>query len=140
FMGNRTVTVMSGSMEPAIWIGSAVVSSPVPSKDLTAGDVIVYSLAGAALPLVHRIVSIEERDGTRYYRTRGDANPTQDPAEFTLAANAWRLSYSVPFAGYLIFAVSKPAGQIATLMIPITAMVLLAGKDWVKKARRGRMH
>src|SRR5581483_3991308 len=25
FMGNRTVTVMSGSMEPAIWIGSAVV-------------------------------------------------------------------------------------------------------------------
>src|SRR5213593_4323036 len=62
-MGDRTVVIVSGSMEPSIPTGAAVIAQPVSSQVLRLGDVIVYSPnASAMLPIVHRIVKIRDEN------------------------------------------------------------------------------
>ncbi len=44
------------------------------------GDVIIFN-ANTKHPIIHRIVSIEEKNGKLYYSTKGDNNPSQLPIE-----------------------------------------------------------
>lgn len=67
--------ITSGSMAPVIRPGDLVVVAEVPPSDLEAGAVLTFREVDRGL-LTHRIVE-ELADGT--YRTRGDANPTDDP-------------------------------------------------------------
>ena len=136
FFGRRTLVILSGSMAPAIPAGSAVVVSPVPSARLVVGDVIAYAPDGAKIPIVHRIVSIRQADGAHHSVTRGDANGSDDPAEFTLPETAWRVWYSVPLAGYMIAFASSRAGMVMLVVVPALLLGLLQAVEWLKTHRR----
>lgn len=139
FAGNRTLALMGGSMEPAIHVGSAVVARPVPSQELQVGDMIVFSPGSqGALPLVHRIVAIHDRDGTRYYTTRGDANKSSDVAEISLPPTAWRVWYAVPWAGYVISFASSGTGTLVLVVLPFATLVLTSVADWLRHQIRSR--
>jgi signal peptidase len=134
FFGNRTLVILSGSMEPTIPTGGIVLAQPVPSRSLDIGDIIVYSPGSESqIPIVHRIVSISERRGTRYYTTRGDANPNIDVAEVALPATAWRVTFSAPFVGYLIAFASSPLGIFLLIVLPLIGLVVLTAWDWVRQ-------
>jgi signal peptidase I len=125
-IGGRTFVIVSGSMEPSIPKGAAAIALPVSSRDLSVGDVIVYSPSPqAALPIVHRIVKIDERGAVRRFTTRGDANQTADATEFSLSATAWRVWYNVPVAGYLISFAAKPMGTLAAIVFPRVSLLAL---------------
>jgi signal peptidase I len=135
-VGGRTLVIISGSMEPAIHMGAAAVLRSVPSSDLQVGDVIAYTPASAgAIPIVHRIVDITERAGQRTFTTKGDANATADVNTFTLPAKAWRVSYNIPAAGYVVNFASRPFGMFLFIVIPA---LILAGLKWAewRKSRR----
>lgn len=134
--GNRTLVILSGSMEPTIHMGAAAVMKPVPSGDLQVGDVIAYTPnTKGTIPIVHRIVEITDRDGQRYYRTRGDANAGADANAFTLPATAWRLWYNIPVAGYVVAFASSRIGTLALILVPAALLTLLKIGDW-RKGRR----
>src|SRR5438045_9605064 len=76
-LGDKTYTVMGGSMEPAIHLGAAVVVEKVPAAELAPGDVITYQ-GGASLVITHRIDSIENKNGVLIFHLKGDANGTVD--------------------------------------------------------------
>jgi signal peptidase len=134
-LGARTVIIISGSMEPIIHTGSAVIARPVPAESLKVGDVIVFAPdANAVVPKVHRIVSIRLKDGVRSYTTRGDANASADPGEVTLGDTGWHVWYSVPFVGYAVAWGTSKTGVLALIALPLLALVGLAGWDlWRKK-------
>jgi signal peptidase len=139
FVGGRTFAVMSGSMEPTIPEGAAIVTQPVASKDLKVGDIIVFSpSATAEMPFVHRIVSVRDHHGTRYFTTRGDANDSGDVGEISLPQTAWRLWYSVPMAGYVISLAVSRVGTILLILVPVLGLVGLAGLDWLRRGQRVR--
>lgn len=139
FAGDRALAVLSGSMEPAIHTGSAVIAQPVPSEDLRVGDVIVFSPSPQAeLPLVHRIVKIREQGGVKYYATRGDANRSGDVAEVSLPQTAWRVWYGVPWAGYVISFASGSIGRLFLVLIPLGGLVVMNLADWLKCHLRSR--
>ena len=133
-LGSRTVIILSGSMEPVIHAGSAVIARPVPSESLQVGDVIVFApTANAVIPKVHRILSIREADGVRYYTTRGDANGSDDPDEVSLGGTGWRVWYSVPLVGYVVAWGSSRAGNVALIGLPLAALVGLLAWDWWRR-------
>ncbi len=135
-LGNRTLVIISGSMEPTIPMGAAAVMRPVPSSALQVGDVIAYTPnAAGAIPIVHRIVNISEQNGVRYYQTRGDANQTPDAHEFTLPSTAWRLWYDLPVAGYVVAFASSRLGTLLLIVIPAVLLVWLKIGDWRKSHR-----
>jgi hypothetical protein len=55
------------SMFPFISTGDRITISP--PKDLTIGDIIVFNRGGQMV--AHKLVRVFEKDGIRYYRTRG---------------------------------------------------------------------
>lgn len=74
--GYRFLTVVTGSMEPALPTG-CIISVKTSEKTLhTPGDIITYSTNG--IYITHRISSVGF-DGTFYYQTKGDANINPDP-------------------------------------------------------------
>ena len=72
------VAVESNSMVPTFQKGDILIIQGVPSDSLKKGDIIVFSVAGQSVPVVHRIAEIKA-DGT--YQTKGDANSGQLPFE-----------------------------------------------------------
>jgi signal peptidase I len=133
--GNRTLTIMTGSMEPIVHVGSAAIVKPVPSQNLRVGDIIAFVPGPGALTIVHRIVDIKVKDGVRYFTTRGDANPTQDANELTLPPTAWVLWYSLPWVGYLMSFGSSTLGFTLLIVAPGMLLLGLSAIDGIKKIR-----
>ena len=138
FFGFRTFVVVSGSMEPTIATGSIAIAVPVPSRDLQIGDVIAFSPSSeAVLPIIHRIVKIEERDGTRYFTTRGDAN-TGDDAQLALPPTGLRVIKAIPFVGYATYYAAQPLGTLVLVWVPLLLLLALWLKDRVVTLRQTR--
>ena len=55
------VVVLTGSMEPAFFRGDLLLVTHW-AEDMEAGDIIVYSLPGQDIPIVHRAVLVQEID------------------------------------------------------------------------------
>jgi signal peptidase len=75
-MGYKFLTVLTGSMEPEIKVGSLVVVKETPIKELNVEDIITYKTKSSLI--THRIVKINENGSLI---TKGDANNTCDIGE-----------------------------------------------------------
>lgn len=114
--------VRSGSMEPAIPTGSLVLIEP--ASDYSVGDVITFGAdTPTSIPTSHRIVSIEVKDGTTYYATKGDANKTADPNETPTNKVIGRVIFSIPAIGYIL-AFSKTQLGFALLVLIPAALII----------------
>ncbi|KAI0767376.1 hypothetical protein C8Q74DRAFT_1203573 [Fomes fomentarius] len=85
------VVVLSGSMEPAFYRGDLLFLTHPPSQRYETGDVIVYKVPGADIPIVHRVlethnlvvkdkglVATRPLGQKQLLLTKGDANPVDD--------------------------------------------------------------
>lgn len=124
----RVQPVPTGSMAPAIPAGAAIVAQPVPVTDLTVGDVIVFRAPVADQRLtVHRVVKIEEQDGTKLVTTQGDANDAADPWRIRLHRDeVYRVNYVIPHAGSAVTWLRNPLFRLATILTG-GALILFTG-------------
>lgn len=108
----KLLAVSSGSMEPAIPVGSLIA---VTAKDsYITGDIISFNEAGDRMITTHRISRIEEVDGDVRYFTEGDRNEDEDLSPV----------YSNKVVGKVVVTIPKLGG--ALLMINKSA-------EWVKE-------
>jgi signal peptidase I len=131
-VGWQRYVIVSGSMTGTYDRGSLLYDRVVPTSTLEVGDVITYDPPqGAAGLVTHRIASIAVRpDGTRVYRTKGDANPTADPWTFTLTGRTQaRAAFHVPYAGFALAALSDRRLRMLIIGVPalLVAISVLAG-------------
>jgi len=121
--GHQMLIVRSGSMEPAIRTGSAVLVRPVPPETLRAGDVITYERSDAVVSVVtHRIVAVAEGTALPTFQTKGDANNAPDPYSVTYRDTGWKVVATVPYAGYLMNALSNPS--VRGMLVGVPAVIL----------------
>ena len=122
-LGLERYVITSGSMAGTYDRGSIVFGENVPSTALRVGDVITYSpprpVGGHAL-ITHRIVRIAHtRDGTRVFRTKGDANPVADPWRFRLEQPTQaRAAFHVPYAGFALAALGMRPVRMLLIGLP----------------------
>lgn len=81
--GYGLYAVKSSSMEPALAVGQAVVTTS-DYQDLQVGDIIVFSYVESSSYKCHRIVEINEVDGQTRYVTKGDNNNSVDAGYVTV--------------------------------------------------------
>lgn len=136
--GAVPLTILSGSMEPTMPVGSLAVVRPVETDDVRIGDIITY-LPNPNDPtaITHRVIAIDNnQDGTRTFTTQGDANSTPDDPvqDFQVRGEVW---YTIPWLGYVNTAVN---GQERTVAVYVVAGVffLWAGTLWWRAWRRRR--
>lgn len=76
----QIMAIGSGSMEPIIYRGDAVIFEKVKTEEeknaIEEGTVIVFKHNGVYI--THRIIEITEEDGARVYQTKGDNNEAPD--------------------------------------------------------------
>lgn len=114
--------VESGSMEPAIMTGSLVVI--MPATDYVQNDVITFESTGADVPTTHRIVSIEEKEGTLWFTTKGDANEEADTAVTPYNGIIGKVMFAVPYLGFILDFARQPMGFGLLIVLPALMIIL----------------
>jgi len=127
----KFMIVQSGSMEPAIKIGSIVMVKPIDEYKI--GDVISFGeVARTKAPTTHRVYDIKVVEGEPYYITKGDANNTPDQREISKREIIGKVLFDVPYLGYAVDFVKKPLGFALIILVP--AVVIIS--DEIKKIIR----
>jgi signal peptidase I len=120
--------VRSGSMSPAIPVGSLVLATRASAGDVRPGDVIVFRRPDRPQMVVHRIVTVEESAGGPVFVTRGDANGSPDGWQIPAAGDGWQARYSISRAGFALGwldAASSRRGRLGLLAIVAAISALL---------------
>lgn len=121
--GGQALTVLTGSMQPAIRPGDMVVVVPVEPATLEVGDVVTFQPhSGDPTLVTHRIVRVGLGSQTKW-TTRGDANGADD--EPIIAAQIkGKVVARIPVVGVVVSRIPHAT--------PVVAGVgLLAGGLWV---------
>jgi signal peptidase len=133
----QSYVVKSNSMAPSIDAGAVVYVAETDPATLAVGDVVSFEHDGDGPVITHRIVEVVSTDDGRAFRTRGDAN---DVADGTLVAPAdviGRVTFHLPYVGYLVSLAGTTTGMIAFVVVP---GVLLAVNECWRLYREGRAH
>jgi len=149
--GFRFFVVQSGSMEPAVKTGSVVLV--VPRKEYKAEDIITFlanpkaDLKDIKATVTHRIVSVHDDEGRATFKTKGDANQTEDREMVTIGQVLGKVMLNIPFLGYAVAFTKTRTGFITLIIIPGTLIVysellnikkelIRLIKEWKKKKKK----
>lgn len=80
-LGYKSFVIVSGSMEPTIMTGDAILVKEVPQNEIKTNDIISFSQGGNIV--THRVIEIVEENGIKKYKTKGDNNNTEDKEKIT---------------------------------------------------------
>ena len=122
--GYKPVAVYSGSMVPTLAVGGVAFDRAVPATSVRVGDVITFEDPYTPGRLVtHRVVRIFHTKQGPAYRTKGDANAARDPWTIRLPDHVGRVSFSVPYAGYVLW--YSRTREVRTALLILTALLTL---------------
>lgn len=122
----RVLPVQSGSMDPTIPKGAAVIVTPESFTEIQVGQIIVYDppTPGNSL-LVHRVVAVDRTGDIVRVRTRGDANTADDPWTAELAnPPVWKVQKVVPHAGSLVDLLRNRALRLALFPVALLGLAI----------------
>jgi signal peptidase len=134
-LGYDRYVIVSGSMTGTFNEGSVVFDKSKPVTDLKVGDVITYQppvATGVNHLVSHRIHSIQLADDgvTKVFRTKGDANPGDDPWTFSLNGTRQNvMRFSVPLVGYGLMALANPHIRMLLIGVPAALIALMSLLD-----------
>ena len=130
--GTTPLIVLTDSMNPEIKSGDLILCKATKAEEIQVNDIIsFFDPAGNGTSVVtHRVVEIIEKDGTFYFRTRGDNNNTDDkdlvPAENLVGVYKMRIGG----AGHIAMFMQSTTGLIICVILPI---ILLVGYDLLRR-------
>lgn len=132
-LGHKVLTVISGSMEPAIMTGDVIIVKPVanPQAEIKDGDVITFRAKDdASMLITHRVVGTVLVNGTpAAFVTKGDANASEDFVPVSPEQVVGRYQWRVPLFGYLSSFLRKPLGIVLFVILP---GLILIGLEFYK--------
>lgn len=125
----KFMTVQSGSMEPAIKVGSIVMIKPhsasLGQADYKVGDIISFGAFGKdKSPVTHRIFEIREQNGQPIFVTKGDANNAADQKEVAKKDILGKVLFDAPYLGYVVDFAKKPLGFSLIIIVPAVVIII----------------
>jgi signal peptidase len=122
-LGHPVLIIRTGSMSPTIPVGAAVILDSG-SAGVRPGDVVAMQLDNGAV-FTHRVTRLVSLDGGAYIETKGDANPSVDPALTPLTHVIGRVSSALPAVGFLMADLATPLGAAVALLAALTLLAAL---------------
>ncbi|WP_165247983.1 signal peptidase I [Adlercreutzia sp. ZJ141] len=117
--GMQVLRIESGSMEPAIPVGSAVFVAPGDAADVVAGDIIAF--AREDTQVVHRATANNVVEGA--ITTKGDANANEDLDRVPYANYHGNVVLTVPFMGDFLAILTTTVGKVYLLAFAICGVL-----------------
>jgi signal peptidase len=127
--GHPVMTVLSGSMAPAIRTGDVIVDDQVTATQAThlqVGQIVTFREApGSTAMITHRIIAVQDHSGQVSYVTKGDANNAPDTSPSPASDVVGVFSHDIPRGGYVLADLHHPI--VVGLLAAAIALCLLAG-------------
>ena len=134
FFGIKTYVIISGSMEPNINIGDMVITKSN-EDELEVGDIISYRKGQSVI--THRISQIlEDENGEKTYRTKGDNNNAEDGEEIYLKDIEGKVIKVIPKIGKISLLLQN---KIIIIMI-IFIFYIYISKNYKKNKKINSRH
>ena len=132
--------VLTDSMDPVIKSGDLIVCRQADTSSLAVGDVIAFfDPAGNGTSIVtHRIIEITEEDGVLAFRTKGDANNTEDRLAVKADKVVGTYRFRIPNVGHDALFMQTTAGLIVCVFLPMLLLIayeLIRAKKFDRKRR-----
>ena len=148
-VGLRVFTVLSGSMEPTYHTGALIYVKPVDDPlAIPEGTVITFMLDEDTIA-THRVVGVvpdEDDPAVVRYRTKGDANETEDGGLVHYKNVIGTPVFSIPYLGYAADYIQHPPGSYvalsggAILLLLVFLPDIFAPEEKGEKPRRRARH
>ncbi len=125
-LGHRAVIINGGSMEPTVVTGALVFARQTGPDSLQERDIITFRYPESKVTVTHRIIGSRVEGGTRWFTVKGDANSAADPEQISFeTGQAYRMLFSVPYAGYLFAYLGSIYGTLALVVLPAAILMAL---------------
>lgn len=124
-IGWEAVAVRSGSMEPAVQVGSLLLVGDTAPQQVEVGDVIAFrNPEDPKTRIIHRVVEIVEQDGALSFRTQGDANDIADKQLVPADAVMGRMEFQIAKLGNLAEFLRTTQGFLLVIGVPALFIIL----------------
>lgn len=119
--GLKPMSVLTGSMTPALKPGDMIFAKETAPEDIKVGDIITFK-KGAIL-ITHRVESIEENSGEIAFKTKGDANNVSDKDLVYEDMIIGTFAFKIPYGGYISNFAKSPIGFVLLIIIPASLLL-----------------
>ena len=133
---DASFVVLSGSMEPDIKTGDAVIVDSVRPGQVAVGDVITFTRDGASAPITHRVIDVTGDGATREFVTKGDNNEEADARTVPAANVVGRVVLTIPYIGFVIDFANTEPGYLLLVVVPIGLLILNEAYTFLRKPAR----
>ena len=129
------LVVLSGSMEPKMSPGDAVIVREVPASEIQEQDIITFQRAGSDTPTTHRVIGVQETESGIEYVTKGDANEERDRGTVSQDRVIGEVIFVIPFIGHVIQFANTQLGFLVLVLTPMALFVLSELWELAKSVR-----
>lgn len=137
FSGAKGYSVITDSMSPSINKGDVVFVKKADFSSLNEGDVVTVRFADGSGYFTHRITKIDHEFGM--FRTKGDANQSEDPQPSQAEQIVGKLWYSVPLLGYASIVFNELGTVKISVILAIVVILLIAVTAAVEKIKKSKV-
>ncbi|AOT70185.1 signal peptidase I [Geosporobacter ferrireducens] len=121
--GFKPLKVLTGSMEPVLKPGDMVVTRETEPEEIQIGDVLTYRIEGNTL-VTHRVIGIVEENGIVKFRTKGDANNTEDQELIEGKQAIGTMAFKIPGGGMIADFAKTGRGFLLFILLPIFLLIV----------------
>jgi signal peptidase len=130
------LVVLSGSMEPAMSPGDAVIVRESSPADIEEQDIITYQTSSET-PTTHRVIEIQQTDNGVAYVTKGDANEEADRQPVPQSRVVGEVAFVIPYIGHVIQFANTQVGFLVLVLTPMALFVISELWELSKSLRSG---
>lgn len=134
-VGLKSLTVVSGSMEPTIETGSVVIDEVISPLDARPGDIVTFQDPLRPRQLTHRLQKMRVEGDTAYMVTLGDANDAPERWTVETDGQIGRVVAHLPKLGYARAALGTRYARLAVLGAVMALGLFLLVDMWRPKRR-----
>ncbi|RJQ36899.1 signal peptidase I [Candidatus Microgenomates bacterium] len=131
----KIFVVQSGSMNPAIPVGSIVIVQR--QRQFQKGDIITYiHPKNTSEYITHRVLEVRKAGNTVNYQTKGDANSSADLDLIKKEAIWGKVNFTIPYLGYFIGFIKTKIGLTLAIILPLSFIVASEIRAVVKEVKK----
>ena len=130
----RIFTIATGSMIPVYNISDVILVGSKDYDKIKVGDDLVYMGEKETYKgkiITHRVINVENKDGTYYYTTKGVNNPLEDPVVSEKQVYGVVL-YKTIFLSFFSHILNNSFGFYFLIFVPIALLIFLEILDYIK--------
>ena len=138
--GAKGYAVITDSMTPVFNRGDVVFVKQTDFEFINEGDIVTVQFPDGNGYFTHRVVSLDREAGM--FRTKGDANESEDPQASEKEQIIGKVWYSVPLLGYISIFISsfnliKISVVLAVILIALVTLTTVIQKSKKSESRGG---